>query len=102
MSGLTAVLSIKLTDVLYVPRAWHWFSIICSQADASRSTYLDYPKGTFLARGKLVHALPVKSPPKHQIIHLELSVTHKLLMVALQRLPVVCIFNSRLPHSLIN
>jgi hypothetical protein len=102
MSGLAAVLSIKLTEVHYVPRTWHWFSILCSQVDASRSAYLGYSKGTFLAEGRLVHALPVKGPPKHQIIHLELSTTNEPLMVALERLPVACIFNSRLPPSLID
>jgi hypothetical protein len=97
MSGLAAVLSIKLMEVLYVPRAWHWFSILCSQADASRSAYLGYPEGTFLAEGKLVHALLIKDPPKHQFIHLELSATHKPLMVDLEHLLVACIFSSRLP-----
>jgi hypothetical protein len=65
MSSLTAVLSIKFMEVLYVPRAWHWFSIIRSQADASRSAYLGYPEGTFPAGGKLIHALLVKHLPKH-------------------------------------
>jgi hypothetical protein len=91
MSGLTIVLSIKLMDVLYVSRAWHWFSILCSQADASISTYLGYPKGTFPAGGKLVHALLVKDPSKYQIIYLEFSSSHEPLMVALERQPVACI-----------
>jgi hypothetical protein len=70
--------------------------------DACRLAYLGYPEGTFPVGGKLVHALPVKGPPKHQIIHLELSAMHEPLIVALERLPVACIFNSRLPPSLIN
>jgi hypothetical protein len=102
MSGLAAVLSIKLMEVFYVPRAWHWFSILCSQANASRSAYLGYPEGTFPTGGKLIHALLVKDPPKHQIIHLELSASHEPLMVALERLPVACIFNSKLPPSLVD
>jgi hypothetical protein len=57
---------------------------------------------TFLAEGKLIHALPVKHPSEHQIIHLELSTSNELLMVALEHLPVACIFNSRLPSSLID
>jgi hypothetical protein len=72
MSGLTIVLSIKVTEVLYVPWAWHWFSILRSQADAFRLAYLGYSEGTFPVGGKLVHALPVKDPLKHQIIHLVL------------------------------
>jgi hypothetical protein len=70
-SDLTTVLSVKLTEVLYIPRAWHWFPILRSQADASRAAYSGYPEGTFPAGGKLVHALPVKDPPEHQIVHLE-------------------------------
>jgi hypothetical protein len=47
MSSLATALRIKLTDVLYVPWAWHWFALLCSQADTSRSTHLGYPEGTF-------------------------------------------------------
>jgi hypothetical protein len=85
--------------VLYVPWVWHWFSILRSQADASRAAYLGYPEGTFPAGGKLVHSLLGKDPPEHQIVHLELSVTHEPLMIAHERLPVACIFNSRLRSS---
>jgi hypothetical protein len=74
-SDLATVLSVKLTEVLYVLRAWHSFSILRSQADASRAAYSGYPEGTFPAGGKLVHALPVKDSSEHQIIHLELSAT---------------------------
>jgi hypothetical protein len=52
MSSLTAILSIKLMKVIYVPRAWHWFPILRSHAEASRLAYLGYPKGTFLAGAK--------------------------------------------------
>jgi hypothetical protein len=101
-SNLATVLSVKLTEVLYVPRAWHWFSILRSQADASRAAYSGYPEGSFPAGGKLVHALSVKDPPEHQIIHLELPATHEPLTIALERLPLACIFNSRLPPSLVD
>jgi hypothetical protein len=77
MSGLATVLSIKLMEVLYIPRVWHWFSILRSQVDPSRSAYLGYPEGAFPAGEKLIYALPDKDPPKHQIIHLELSAMHK-------------------------
>jgi hypothetical protein len=36
------------------------------------------------------------------MIHLELSALHEPLVVAPECLPVVCIFNSRLPISLID
>jgi hypothetical protein len=82
MSSLAATLSIKLSEVLYVGWVWHWFSLLHSQADASRSAHLRYPEGTFPVGVKFVHALPVKHPPKDKIIHLELSASHELLMVA--------------------
>jgi hypothetical protein len=63
---------------------------------------LGYPEGTFLAGGKFVHALLVKHPLEDQIIHLELSALHEPLVVAPERLPVACIFNSRLSSSLID
>jgi hypothetical protein len=102
MSSLPTALSIKLTDVLYVPWALHWFSLLRSQADTSRSTHLGYPEGTILVGGKFIHALPIKHPPKDQIIHLELSTSHEPLVVAPEHLPVACIFNSRLPSSLVD
>jgi hypothetical protein len=102
MSSLTATLSIKLTKVLYVPWVWHWFSLLHSQADASKSTHLHYLEGTFPAEGKLVHALPVKHMLEDKIIHLELSASHEPLMVMPERLLVTCIFNSRLSSSLID
>jgi hypothetical protein len=102
MTSLIAALSIKLTKVLYVPWAWHQFSLLCSQADTSRLAHLRYPKGTFPVGGKFVHALQVKHPPEDKIIHLELSVSHESLMVAPECLPVACIFNSRLPSSLVD
>jgi hypothetical protein len=60
---------------------------------------MGYLEGTFPAGGKLVHALPVKHPLEDQIIHLEYSALHEPLVVVLERLPVACIFNSRLPSS---
>jgi hypothetical protein len=63
---------------------------------------LGYPEGTFPAGGKLVHPLSVKHPPEDQIIHLELSASHEPLVVTPERLPVVCIFNSRLSSSLVD
>jgi hypothetical protein len=102
MSSLIAALSIKLMEVLYVPWAWHQFSLLRSQVNASRSAHLRYPEGTFQAGGKFVHALPVKQPSEDKIIHLELFASHKPLIVAPDRLSVACIFNSRLPSSLID
>jgi hypothetical protein len=102
MSSLATALSIKLTQVLYVPWAWHQFSLLHSHADTSRLAHLGYPEGTFPVRGKLVHALPIKHPPEDQIIHLELSAPHEPLVVAPKCLLVACIFNTRLPSSLVD
>jgi hypothetical protein len=62
--SLATALRIKLTEVLYVPRAWHRFSLLRSQADTSRSAHLGYLEGTFPAGGKFVHALSVKHLPE--------------------------------------
>jgi hypothetical protein len=70
--------------------------------DASRSTHLGYLEGTFPVGRKLIHALSVKHPPEDQIIHLELSASHRPLMVTPERLPIACIFNSRLPSLLVD
>jgi hypothetical protein len=102
MSSLATTLRIKLTEVLYVPCAWHWFSLLRSQADTSRSTHLGYPEETFPVGGKSVHALPVKHPSEDQIIHLDLFASHEPLVVASERLLVACIFNSKLPSSLVD
>jgi hypothetical protein len=89
-------------EVLYVLWARHWFSLLHCQADAFRLAHLGYLVGTFSAGGKFVHALPAKHPPEDQIIHLELLTSHEPLVVALERLPVACIFNNSLPSSLVN
>jgi hypothetical protein len=102
MSSLSTALSIKLTEVLYVLWPWHWFSLLCSQANASKPAHLGYPEGIFPAGGKLIHALPVKHLLEDQIIHLELSAPHEPLMVAPEHLLVAYIFNNRLPSSLID
>jgi hypothetical protein len=102
MSSLATALRVKLIEVLYVPWARHWFSLLRCQVDASRSAHLGYPVGTFPAGGKFVHDLLAKHPPEDQIIHLELPASHEPLVVAPERLPVACIFNSSLPSSLVD
>jgi hypothetical protein len=102
MNSLATALRIKLTEVLYVPWTWHWFSLLRCQEDASRSAHLGYAVGTFPVGEKFIHALPAKHPPEDQIIHLELPALHEPLVVASERLPVACIFNSSLPFSLID
>jgi hypothetical protein len=102
MSSLATVLRIKLTEVLYVPWACHWFSLLRYQADTSRSAHLGYPVGTFPVGEKFVHALSAKHLPEDQIIHLELPASHEPLVVAPERLSVACIFNSSLSSSLVD
>jgi hypothetical protein len=89
-------------EVLYVPWAWHWFSLLRCQVDAFRSAHLGYPVGTFPVGRKFVHALSAKHLPEDQIIHLEFPASHEPLVVASERLPVACIFNSSLPSLLVN
>jgi hypothetical protein len=100
--GLTAVLRIKLTDVLYVSWIRQWFSILHSQADTSSVADLGHSEGAIPARGELVSTLLSEHPPEHHIFHLKLSATHKPLLVAFECLAVPCIFDSRLSSSLID
>jgi hypothetical protein len=100
--GLTAVLRIKLTKVLYVPWIRQWFSILCNQADTSRAADLGHLEGALLAGGVLVSTLSSEHPLEHQIFHLELSAMHEPLLLAFECLVVPCIFDSRLSSSLIN
>jgi hypothetical protein len=65
-------------------------------------TYLGHTEGALPAGGELVSSFSSEHPPKHQIVHLELSAAHKLLLVEFECLAVPCIFNSRLPSSFID
>jgi hypothetical protein len=100
--GLTAVLRIKLTDVLYVPWIRRWFSILLSQADTSRAADLGHQEGGVPAGGELVNTLSSEHLPEHQIIHLELFAMHEPLLITFEYLAVPCIFYSRLLSSLID
>jgi hypothetical protein len=100
--GLTTVLRIKLTEVLYVPWIRHRFSILRSQVDTSRAADLGHSEGTLPAGGELLSTLSSEHPPEHQIFHLELSAMHELLLVVFECLVVSCIFDSILLYSLIN
>jgi hypothetical protein len=64
-SGLAAALRVKLMEVLYLPRICPWFSILNSQADASRAANLSYLEGAIPTGGELVGTLQGKHPPEH-------------------------------------
>jgi hypothetical protein len=64
-SGLTTILRVKLIEVLHVSWIWQWFSILHSQADASRAADLGYPKGALPAVGELTGTLPSEHPWEH-------------------------------------
>jgi hypothetical protein len=85
--------------VLYVLWVVQWFSILLSQADTSRAAYLGHAEGALPAEGELVSSFSNEHPPEHQIVHLELSVAHELLLVTFECLMVPCIFNSILSSS---
>jgi hypothetical protein len=89
---LTAILRIKLTDVLYALWIRQWFSILHSQADTSRATDLGHLKGALPAGGELVSTVLSEHPSEHWIVHLEFSAMHKLLLAAFERMVVPCIF----------
>jgi hypothetical protein len=67
-----------------------------------RAAYLGHAEGALPAGGEFVSFPSSEHPPEHQIIHLELYVVHKPLLVAFEYLAVPCIFNSRLSSSFIN
>jgi hypothetical protein len=52
-------------EVLYLPRIWQWFSILHSQADASRATDLSYLEGAIPTGGELVGTILGKHSPEH-------------------------------------
>jgi hypothetical protein len=99
--GLATTLRIKLTEVFYVPRVWQWFSILRSQANATRVADLDHPEGSLIAGGELVGTVLSEHPLEQKFIHLELSATHEPLLIASERLVVPCIFNRRLSSSFV-
>jgi hypothetical protein len=100
--GLAIVRRLKLTEVLYVPWIRQWFSILRSQANTSRPTNLGHSEGALPAGGELVSTLSIEHPSEHQIVHLELYATHEPLFIEFVCLAVPCIFDSRLPSSLID
>jgi hypothetical protein len=65
-------------------------------------TNLCHPKRTLPAGGEHVCAFTGKYAPKHQIIYLELSTLHKLLVIAPERLVVPCILESCLPSLFVD
>jgi hypothetical protein len=101
-SDLAAALRVKHTEDLYVLRIWQWCSILHCQADASRAVDLCYPEGTLPVGGEFVCAFTGEYAPKHQVIHLELPASHEPLVIALECLTVLCVFDSCLRSSLID
>jgi hypothetical protein len=64
-SSLTIALRVKLMEVHYVPKIWQWFSIICSQVDASKVADMSYLEGALPAGGELVRTHPSKHALEH-------------------------------------
>jgi hypothetical protein len=100
--GLAAVLRIKIMEVLYIPWIRQWFFDLHSQADTSRAANLRHSEGALPAGGELVSIISSEHLQEHQIVHQELSAMRKPCLVVFERLAVPCIFDSRLPSSLIN
>jgi hypothetical protein len=63
---------------------------------------LGHPVGSLPTGGELLSTLPSEHPLELQIIHLEVSTVYEQLLIALERLAIPCIFNSRLSSSFIN
>jgi hypothetical protein len=71
-------------EVLYVPWVVQWFSILRSQEDTSRATYLGHAKGALPDGGELVSSFSSEHSSEHQIIHLELSAAHEPLLASFE------------------
>jgi hypothetical protein len=65
MSGPATELRIKLTDVLHVLRVRQWFSILRSQANASRAVALGHLEGTLPTGEEFVGTLRREHPLEH-------------------------------------
>jgi hypothetical protein len=63
---------------------------------------LGHTEGALPVGGELVSTLLSEHPPEHQIVHLELSAMHELLLVTFEYLTIPCIFNSILSSSFID
>jgi hypothetical protein len=70
--------------------------------DASKPTNLCHLKRTLPAGGELVCAFTRKYAPEHQIVHLELPIIHKPLVIAPECLMIPCISGSCLPSSYVD
>jgi hypothetical protein len=88
--------------VLCVPQVRQWLSIFDTQVVTSRAVDLGHSKGTLPVGGELVSTLSSQHLSEHQIVHLELSATHELLLVVFECLAAPCIFDIRLSSSLID
>jgi hypothetical protein len=88
--------------VLYVAWIWQCCSILCSQADTSRAADLCHLEWTLPAGGELVFTFTGEYAPEQQIIHLELPTMYEPLVIASERLMVLCILESLLPSLLID
>jgi hypothetical protein len=75
-------LRVKLTEVLYVPRIRQWCPILHSHVNVSGVAELCHSEATLLAEGELVHSFTSKNMSEHQIMHIKLPTTHKLLVIA--------------------
>ena len=75
-------LSVKLTQMLYVPWVGQWHPIFCGKANASGPAYFCNLEGTLPAGGEFVEPCSVQDPPQDEVASPELPTVHKPLMIA--------------------
>ena len=75
-------LSVKLTQMLYVPWVGQRYSIFCGEANASGPAYLCNLEGPLPAGGEFVEPCSVQDPPQDEVASLELPIVYEPLMIA--------------------
>ena len=81
---------------------WVAAPLFCGKANASGPAYFCNLKGPLPARGEFVEPRSVQDPPQDEVASPELPTLHELLMIAPERLVVVCISDCCSPPSLVN
>ena len=88
--------------MLYVPWVGQRHSIFCGEANASGPAYLCDLEGPLPAGGEFVEPRSVQDPSQDEVASSELPTVHEPLMIAPERLVVVCISDCCSSTSFIN
>ena len=79
-------LSVKLTQMLYIPWVGQRHPIFHGKANASGLAYFFNPEGPLPAGGEFVEPCSVQDPSQDEVASPELPTVHESLMIAPERL----------------